>query len=189
MNLFEVQILEWIRVNLRVPSLNGIVAAISALGNEGIFWTLLAVLLIAFKKTRKLGICCTGSVVITFLLVNVILKPLVARVRPYDLEGYAELLLEHVKREHDFSFPSGHASNGLACAWVLFRMTKKQLGIPALVLAVFIALSRLYVGVHYPSDVLVGVIIGIVCAEISVRYMPGHFNRALEKSRSKKNNA
>ena len=69
----------------------------------------------------------------------------------------------------DFSFPSGHSSNAFASAWALWRTLKKRWGVPALVLATLIALSRLYVGAHYPSDVLAGVVIGILSAELAVR--------------------
>lgn len=164
LNLFEAGILVWIQDHVRVPALNGIVSFISHLGDAGIFWIIVTVLLLIFKKTRKIGICCTLSILVTLILVNGCLKPLIARVRPYDLPEMVDRLSILVKAEHDYSFPSGHSSNSLACAVVLFRLDRKRFGIPALILALMIALSRLYVGVHYPTDVIVGIICGTVCA-------------------------
>ena len=95
----------------------------------------------------------------TLLVNNMILKNLVARTRPYEvIEGLTYIVM----RPTDFSFPSGHAGCSFAVACIMFRRLPRRYGIPALVLAILISLSRLYVGVHYPSDVLFGVISGIL---------------------------
>lgn len=97
---------------------------------------------------------------------NVILKNIVARTRPYDvIPGLVSL----VGAQKDYTFPSGHTGSSFASAVVLCRMLPKRYGIPAVVLACLIGLSRLYVGVHYPTDVIAGAMIGtgiafVVCA-------------------------
>ena len=164
-SMFEVSILVWIQEHLRVPGLNGVMRLITTLGNGGIFWIVLTVLMLAFRKSRRTGIQCAVSMLLAMLVVNVTIKPLAARIRPYDL---AEGLSILISRPHDFSFPSGHASNSLSCAWVMLRTLPKKYGVPAFVLAVLIALSRLYVGVHFPTDVLAGAAIGIALAEIAM---------------------
>ena len=101
-----------------------------------------------------------------FLLVNnMILKPLVDRTRPYEVVQGLTLLIE---KQKDASFPSGHTASSFAAAVVMFHMLPKRYGIPALLLAFLIGLSRLYVGVHYPTDVLCGLLSGTVLALLSV---------------------
>lgn len=166
LNLFEANIVFWIQENLRVAALNPVMTAITSLGNAGIFWILLTVLLLIFKKTRKIGICCALGLIFDLLAVNICIKPLVGRVRPYvTLDTIVPL--GHLSS--DFSFPSGHSAASFACAWALFRSAKKKYGVPALVLALLIALSRLYVGVHYPTDVFFGILIGIGVGELGAR--------------------
>ena len=165
----EANILLWIQENIRAAWLTPPMKLFSLLGDKGIFWIALTLILLCFKRTRRVGAYCAVSMALTFLVVNCAIKPLVARVRPYDLFPAIELL---VKAEHDFSFPSGHSANSFAVAWILLRMAPKKYGVPAVVLAALIALSRLYVGVHYPTDVLCGTIIAIVLAELTLHFLP-----------------
>jgi len=94
---------------------------------------------------------------------NVLLKPMVARVRPYDLLGY-EVLVAHLS---DFSFPSGHTSASFAAAMAIYTMNKKW-GLAAFAFAVIMGFSRLYLGVHFPTDVLVGAFLGWAMAMITI---------------------
>ena len=103
------------------------------------------------------------------LVTNLVLKNWVARVRPYELIQGLNCL---VGPQDDFSFPSGHTTNSLACAWVLFRRAPRKWGVTALVAAILISLSRLYVGVHYPTDVFGGAVIGICSACLAMRLVP-----------------
>ena len=116
--------------------------------------------------TRKLGVLCAFSMLLGLCVTNLVIKNWVARVRPYELIEELELIIE---KQHDFSFPSGHATNALACAWVMFRLLDKKAGIPALILALLICFTRLHVGVHYPTDVLAGIIVGIFAAELAIQ--------------------
>ena len=167
--LFERDILLWIHGHLRFAALTPVMRALSLLGDKGLFWIALTLVLLLFRRTRRVGVFCAASMILTFLIVNCAIKPLVARTRPYDL--FTEIqILTHL--ESDFSFPSGHSANSFAVAWILFRMTPKKYGVPAVILAALIAFSRLYVGVHYPTDVLAGTAIAIALAELTVRWLP-----------------
>ena len=162
----ESAILLWIQNNLRCDFLTPVMRVITTLGNGGAFWIVLTLLLLIFKRTRRMGVYCAASMLLTLLVVNLCIKPLAARTRPYELIQGLEIL---VSRPRDYSFPSGHSANSLSCAWTLFRLAPKKYGVPALVLAVLIALSRLYVGVHFPTDVLAGAAIGVLLSELTLR--------------------
>ena len=180
---FDSSILLWIQDHVRGGILTPIMQGITHLGDKGAFWILLTLALLIYpnRKTRRLGVFCGCAMVIGLVVTNLIIKNWVARVRPYDLMDPLNPAVRHplferlsliVGAEHDWSFPSGHTTNSLACAWVLFRKAPKKWGVAALVLAILIALSRLYVGIHYPTDVLGGVVIGICSACLSMWLVP-----------------
>lgn len=153
----EADILLWIQNNIRNDVLTPIFKFITTLGNAGVIWIVLSVGLLIPKKTRRVGVLALVSLLFSALIDNVILKNVVARTRPYDvIEGLTSL----VGAQKDYSFPSGHTSSAFAAAGVMFRGLPKKFGIPILVFACLMGLSRLYVGVHYPSDVLGGALIG-----------------------------
>ena len=166
---FDSSILLWIQDNVRSDFLTPIMKVITHLGDKGILWILVTLALLWYYKTRKLGVRCMVSMVIGLVITNLILKNWVARIRPYELIQGLECI---VKKADDYSFPSGHTTNSLACAWVIFRRAPKKWGVPALILAILISLSRLYVGIHYPTDVLGGVVIGIGSACLSLALVP-----------------
>jgi undecaprenyl-diphosphatase len=166
---FDAAILLWLQNSFRNPILNPIMVFITHLGDAGLLWTALTLLMLGFRKTRKVGVASMISMVIGLIVVNIVLKNWVARVRPYELIEGLNLM---IGKQHDFSFPSGHATNSLACAWVLFRQTPRKYGVPALAVAILICLSRLYVGIHYPTDVLGGAAIGICAACLSLWLSP-----------------
>lgn len=160
----EGDILLWIQQSLRGP-LDAPVCFITTLGNHGMLWIALTLMLLFFRRTRRAALVSALSMLLTLLAVNILIKPLAARIRPYEvIEGLRCI----VARESEFSFPSGHSANSLACAWVLFRLCDRRLGVPALVMALLISLSRLYVGVHYPTDVLAGIAAGMLLAEAAI---------------------
>ena len=162
---FDLPILEWIQANLQCGFLDFIMPIITLFGEGGIFWIAWAVILLIIPKTRKIGISMIIALLLGLLVCNITLKPLVARIRPYDLQEqdfgiYINLLIE---RQHDFSFPSGHTIASFEAAVVLLKYSKKM-GIPALILAILVSFSRLYLYVHYPTDVLVSVVLGTAFA-------------------------
>lgn len=157
----ENSILLWIQDNMRNGLLTPIFVFITRLGDLGFIWIAGSVALLISKKTRKIGIMCIISLGLSVLIDNVLLKNIVARTRPYEIiPGLTSI----IGAQKDFSFPSGHTGSSFAVAVVMYRELPKKYGIPALVLAFLIGFSRLYVGVHYPSDVICGALIGTVLA-------------------------
>ena len=159
---FDLPILDWIMANLWCPFLDAVMPVITLLGDAGIFWIAIAVVLLFFPKTRKIGLGMGAALVMGLLICNCMLKPLTARIRPYDyqLEHFGVTIKLLIEAQHDFSFPSGHTIASFEAATVILLHNKK-FGIPAMVLACLIAFSRLYLYVHYPTDVIVSVILGI----------------------------
>ena len=162
---FDLPILDWIADNLWCPLLDTLMPLITRLGDAGIFWIAVAVLLLCFPKYRRAGLSMGAALILGLLICNVTLKPLVARIRPYDyvLEHYGRTVSLLVATPHDFSFPSGHTLASFEGATALLIHNKK-LGIPAMVLACLISFSRLYLYVHYPTDVIFSVFLGIALA-------------------------
>ena len=169
---FDLPILDWIQAHLQSGFMDTIMPIITVFGDAGIFWIACAVVLLFFPKTRKIGLGMGIAMAMGLLVCNVTLKPLVARIRPYDFQikelgkTWNDILLAGkllVETPHDFSFPSGHTIASFEAATVLLINNKKfKVGIPALILAILIAFSRLYLYVHYPTDVLFSVVAGIL---------------------------
>ena len=148
---------------LHTPVLDGFMKFVSFLGNKGWFWILLTLLFIAMPKYRRTGFKMAVSLVLMTVIGNMIIKPLVGRVRPYEVNTAVELI---VAKLSSYSFPSGHTFGSFAAAVVLF-INHKKIGIPALVLAVLIGFSRMYLYVHFPTDVLAGAVFGVITAVIA----------------------
>lgn len=142
------------------PLLDTLMVALSTLGNAGGFWIGLSLVLCITKKYRGTGIQMLITIAVAFILANLILKNLIARERPCWVDESVALLIPSPK---DFSFPSGHSVNGFAAS-VALLCNNRRLGIPAVVLAAAIAFSRLYLFVHFPTDVFAGIVIGTICA-------------------------
>lgn len=173
----EANILLWIQENLRADWLDPIIIGITYLGNAGIFWIALSVLLLCFKNYRKLGLTCGASLILDLLSVNVFIKKAVARVRPYEvIEGLTKIIGE----QSDYSFPSGHTAASFAVATVLLMRAPKKLSVPMFILACLISLSRLYVGVHYPTDITGGAVIGALCG-IAAVYLVDFIRKKIKK--------
>ncbi|MDE5558030.1 MAG: phosphatase PAP2 family protein [Ruminococcus sp.] len=158
MSDIEFAILDFIQDNFRTDFSNFIMPLISALGNKGIIWIITGLILCISKKYRKSGIIILTALVFSALLCNLTLKPLVARMRPFTVNSEIKLL---INAPTDFSFPSGHTASSFSVAFALL-FNKNRLWIPSMILAVLIAFSRLYLYVHYPTDVLCGIIIGLI---------------------------
>lgn len=148
--------LEWLHDLLSCRFLDGLMPVISLPGNGGMGFILLAALLLVIPKTRKYGVYMALALVLDALLVNLALKPLVGRLRPYEL-GVSYPLL--VNPPGDSSFPSGHTAVAFAAALSL-RPAGRRVWAPMAVYAALMGLSRMYLMVHYPTDVLAGAICG-----------------------------
>ena len=161
----EIHILDMIQ-NLRTPIGDVVVPLITRLGDAGIIWIILTVLLLIIPKTRKTGVIMMAALLVDVLLCNVFIKNLVARTRPFDVNTAVQLL---VAKPRDYSFPSGHTAASFASGTALYLAGEKKLWKIALVLAVLIAFSRLYLYVHYPTDVLGGIITGAIAGYIGYK--------------------
>ncbi len=159
---FDLPILDWIQLNLANPFLDMIMPWITVLGDAGIFWMIVAAVLAFTKKYRRVGFGMAIAMALGLVVCNMILKPCVGRIRPYDFQetlGVTINLL--IEKQHDFSFPSGHTIASFeACTVIL--LGSRKLGIPATILAILIAFSRLYLYVHYPTDVIASIILGTI---------------------------
>lgn len=159
------EILLQIQQHLRTDMLTPFMKIVTFLGNGGWFWILCAVVLLAIPKTRKTGYAAVFSLIFGAIVTNLLLKNIVARPRPF---AEIEALIPLIAKPTDFSFPSGHTTASFAVALVMLRMLPKKIGIPAVVLAALVAFSRLYLGVHYPTDVLVGFVVALVGSLLAV---------------------
>ena len=166
---FEGSILLFLQNYVRNPVLNALLIPFTLSNNAGIPCILIVAVFIYFKSLRKAGILMGISLLLEFLLNNLIIKNLFARIRPYEVIDGLILL---VGKAPDYSFPSGHTGSAFALAVVIFMVMERKYGIIALVLASLMGFSRLYVGIHYPSDVLGGVILGVVTSIIAVKCFP-----------------
>lgn len=158
----ELAILDFIQSNLRCGIMDSVMTFITGLGDSGKIWIACTLLLLLIPKTRKAGLAMGIALALEIVCCNVILKPFVARIRPCDVNTAVQLLIE---RPIDYSFPSGHTASSFAAASALY-FSRKKLWIPAAVLAGMIGFSRLYLYVHYPTDVLAGALIGIMMGGI-----------------------
>ena len=173
----EIHILDMIQ-NLRTPIGDVVVPLITRLGDAGIIWIILTVLLLIIPKTRKTGVIMMTALLVDVLLCNVFIKNLVARTRPFDVNTTVQLL---VAKPRDYSFPSGHTAASFASVTALYLAGEKKMWRAALVLAVLIALSRLYLYVHYPTDVLGGVLAGAISGYLGYRFVRTIFYRIKQK--------
>lgn len=165
MNEFELKILDFIREHLTCRFLDAVMPVVTRLADGGAIWIVVAILLLLFRRTRKTGASVAVALLIGLIVGNLILKNAFGRIRPYDLNTGIEIL---VARLSDYSFPSGHTLASFEAATVLM-LRDKRIGIPALILAVLIAFSRLYLYVHYPSDVLAGILLGVLIGALACR--------------------
>ena len=162
---FDLPILEWIAANLQCGFLDFIMPLITVLGDAGIVWIAVSAVLIFIPKYRKAGLSMGLALLFGVVVCNMILKPWVGRIRPYDyqLQHFGKTIQLLVATPHDYSFPSGHTIASFEAA-VALTIHHRKLGTIAMVLAVLIAFSRMYLYVHYPTDVLASVLLGTAFA-------------------------
>jgi len=160
----ELKILLYISSNFKNAFFDFGMPFISFFSNKGWIWIAIAVGLLLTKKYRRYGVALSIGLALCLVMGNVILKSLVARPRPYDVYGEIELLIEKLS---DFSFPSGHTYSAFCGATILYFMNRK-IGYAAFAFAVLTAFSRLYLFVHYPTDVLAGIVMGVAVAFLAM---------------------
>lgn len=156
----DFKILNWIQMNMKSSAMDDLMPMVTTLGDGGILWLIIAVLLLRTARYRAGGLALLCVLIVCFLCGNLMLKNIAGRSRPCDLVPDYPLL---IARPHDYSFPSGHTLSSFAAAMVIFSI-RPLWGMAAFVVASLIAFSRLYLYVHFPSDVLAGMVMGIAAA-------------------------
>lgn len=159
----DFKILDFIQEHFSCDFLNFLMPKITFLGNGGLIWIVMAIIMLFFKKYRKTGITLGTGLLEGVIVGNVLLKNLIARERPCWINETVNIL---ISIPQDYSFPSGHTLSSFIVATIIMHHDKRM-GIAAYVLAYMIAFSRLYLYVHFPSDVLAGVLIGIIIGTVS----------------------
>ncbi len=162
------------------PIADGIWTFITHLGDDGIFWIALGIILLIPKKTRKWGVCLFMGLAIATVINNLGLKNILERPRPFWAtgttapdgtawkaffdwpEGMDYVFPELIPMSESWSFPSGHSSTSVGAGFAFMLASKKKYGVPVFIVSILIALSRIYVRIHYPTDVIAGIIIGLV---------------------------
>lgn len=156
----DTTVLDFIRSHFHSPLLDIIMPIITSLGNTGLVWIGISVILLIGKKHRKAGVMVICSLILVTILGEGIIKHLVQRPRPCADIPASQLL---IRKPLDFSFPSGHTASAFAAAGILLREFR-QYRVYIIVLASLIAFSRMYLYVHYPTDIIGGIVLSLLCA-------------------------
>lgn len=163
-NSFDKSVIEFIQNNLHSPIMDKIMVFITTLGDTGLIWIIIGLALVISNKYRKVGFMVLGALLLGSILGEGIIKNIVQRDRPFiNMDGIDMLINTPIT----YSFPSGHTTSSFAAAGVL-AISFKNKSVYVFVLAGLIAFSRLYLGVHFPTDIIVGIILGLSCSFISV---------------------
>ena len=195
----DLSVFEWVQ-GIRNPILTVLMKVITTLGDEGILFIAIALVLLVTKKYRKIGFAMLVSLGVMLICNNFVLKEIFARERPFNLfetfpEKYAEwggeaakyIYPDMVKAPHSYSFPSGHTSSAFAAGIAILCYNRKA-GIPAIIFAFIMGFTRIYVGVHYTTDVIAAAIVGIIYALLGVlitKYLFPVAEKLLEKVSAK----
>ncbi len=163
--IWDLSILDTLQ-SCRTPFWDSFFSAATHLGDKGIVWIALAIVLLCIPKTRRLGLCVAAALLLDVTLCNILIKPLVGRIRPYAIRDVVLL----VRAPTDASFPSGHAAAAFAATGAL-ACGRSRLAVPAAAVAAVICFSRLYLYIHYPTDVFAGIVLGALCGALG--YLAG----------------
>lgn len=154
----ELSILDGIQSVFKSPIFDALMPWITKLGDHGIIPILFCAILIVIPKTRRFGLILATGMILCFLIVNVSLKPVIARARPYTYNDFPLLITAPT----DYSFPSGHSAIFATMTAGLYYARSRFTSV-MMITAALVVFSRLYLYVHFPSDVLAGIIIGWIC--------------------------
>ena len=168
LNSAEIGILDAIQNIFGCGALDVAMPIITLMGEGGYLFIAIALLFLCFKRTRGAGVSMCIALLLGLFIGNMTLKPLFSRMRPYNFNPNFDINSLLVEPLSDRSFPSGHTMCTFEGCVVLFLTQKRYIGIPALCACTLVAFSRLYLYVHYPSDVIAGAILGTLFAIIGV---------------------
>ena len=160
----DFMVLEYIREHLRNGFLDNIMPVVTAFGNMGMFWVVVALIISAKRKYRKCSITMMIGMILGVILGNFVVKNIVRRDRPCWINEISDMLIANPQ---DFSFPSGHTMSSFIAATILFYYDKR-LGVPSFGVALLIAFSRMYLYVHFPTDIIGGAMLGVGIAIMTV---------------------
>ncbi|MDD5946026.1 MAG: phosphatase PAP2 family protein [Clostridia bacterium] len=166
---WEFAMLDFIQEHIRCGLLDFLMPRITTLGNAGIIWIALTIIFLISKKYRTTGIVMAVALIVDLVFCNMLIKPIVARTRPYDINTAVTLL---IPKQVDYSFPSGHTAASFTAVCAMYKTGCKYWK-PAAVLSVIIAFSRLYLYVHFPTDVIAGAMFGIIFGIVGFKIYMG----------------
>lgn len=161
---FDFAILDFIRAHMSGDFADSLMKLVTSLGNVGILWIVIAAALLCTKKFRKTGLQMAVGLILGLIFGNLLIKNIVARPRPFTLRG-TDII---IKAPRDYSFPSGHTLASVISAYILWHNNRKA-GIAATVTAALIAFSRIYLYVHYPTDIIGGTLLGLLIGFVTVK--------------------
>ncbi len=165
LNSAEITILDVIQENLTSPLLDKIMLFFTYLCEYGLVSIICALVLLGIARTRKIGLTLVFSLLLGFVIGNIVLKPCISRIRPYDVNTAINLIVD---KQSDYSFPSGHTLAAFETAFSVFWWNKK-IGRYLIATACAVGFSRLYLYVHYPTDVLAGAFLGIAFSYVAYK--------------------
>lgn len=155
------EILLYIQENLRNATTDQIMKSITHLGDFGFLWIAVIVILAVSRKHAKTALIMALTLAFGLLITNLVIKNSVQRIRPFHA---IEELCPLIEKPEDWSFPSGHATSSIGCGIAMLKNLPKKYGISGITIGVLIAISRVYLGVHYTSDVIAGAMVGAFSA-------------------------
>lgn len=159
---FDTEIIFFIYSKLHLPFLDKLMILITSLGDKGFIWITLSLILLINKKTRIVGILTLSALLISTIIGEGLLKPFFQRPRPFTDFPSTILLIDKLT---SYSFPSGHASSSFAAAYVLSKYLKRY-SFFFWGFAVMMGISRIYLFIHYPTDVIAGILLGLICGKV-----------------------
>lgn len=162
---YDIRVLEFIQNNIHNTNGDKIFSFITFLGDKGLIWIIISLFLLLNKKNRKVGLMTLLALILATIMGEGLIKNIIQRSRPFVHYPSLDLVLSTIT---GYSFPSGHTTSSFAAAGVLAMKIKKY-QIFFWVLAFSIAFSRLYLLVHYPSDILVGIMLGLLCSLVILK--------------------
>ena len=160
----ELGIIEWMQG--ASPMLDPLMISVTYAASNATIWLIAAFLMTCSMRYRRIGVAVIVALAVTYIVVDLVMKPVFDRPRPFEVED----LVPIVDPPTSASFPSGHTAHSFAAAFCIFYYNRRW-GIPALAFASLVGVSRIYLGVHWPTDVLAGVIVGVAVAYAAIWFM------------------